>query len=392
MKTAIVHDYLSQRGGAERFVLGLCGLFPDAPVYTSIYAPARTYPEFADIEVRTSSLQGRVNPDQFRRSVLRLPAAFSELDLSEFDQVVISTSGFAHHVRHPRTAVYCHTPPHFLYDSRLYLGSRARAAAVRAPFAWLRRIDRIAAARHGSYVANSVQTSRRIKAVYGRESRVIHPPLTTGHLPDRLLPPRLPRALVIARLLAYKRIDVAIAACRRAGLGLTIVGEGPEEGRLRRLADGDVVFLGRQSDDELRGLFEGHAVVLAPGLEDFGYGPVEANYAGRPVVALRAGGALETVEDGVNGILVDSWDEAAWSDALNAAMARDWSPAALRATTSRFGVDVFGANVTSWLDGIEQPDARAESGWPPLGSWQHSGPRPDLSLRPRAAAAIAPGR
>jgi glycosyltransferase involved in cell wall biosynthesis len=353
MKTAIVHDYLSQRGGAERLVLGLCGLFPGAPVYTSIYAPERTYPEFSDIDVRTSALQRRVSPDQFRRSVLRLPAVFSELDLSEFDQVVISTSGFAHHVRHARTAVYCHTPPHFLYDTRAYLGSRARAAVVRAPFAWLRHVDRAAAARHRSYVANSLQTSRRIRAVYGRESGVIYPPLATGHLPDRLSPPRVPRALVIARLLPYKRIDVAIAACRRVGIGLTIVGEGPEEGRLRRLADGDVVFLGRQSDDELRDLFEGHGVVLAPGLEDFGYGPVEANYAGRPVVARRAGGALETVEDGVNGILVDSWDEAAWSDALSAVLARDWSPAALRATTDRFGLDVFRANVTTWLDGLE---------------------------------------
>jgi glycosyltransferase involved in cell wall biosynthesis len=354
MKTAIVHDYLSQRGGAERLVLGLCALFPDAPLYTSIYAPERTYPAFKDIEVRTSVLQQKGSPDQFRKLALWLPGAFSKLDLSQFDQVVISTSGFAHHVRHDRTAVYCHTPPHFLYDTRAYLGSRARAALVRAPFAWLRHLDRAAAARHRSSTANSVQTSRRIKTVYGRDSTVIYPPLATGHLPDRLSPPpRVPRALVIARLLPYKRIDVAIAACRRAGIGLTIVGEGPEEGRLRRFAaDGDVVFLGRQSDDELRDLFEGHSVVLAPGLEDFGYGPVEANYAGRPVVALRAGGALETVEDGVNGILVDSWDETAWSDALGAVLARAWSPVTLRATTDRFGLDVFRANVTSWLDGI----------------------------------------
>ena len=353
MKTAIVHDYLSQRGGAERLVLGLCALFPDAPLYTSIYAPERTYPEFKDIDVRTSALQDRVSPDQFRRSVLRLPGAFSRLDLSQFDQVVISTSGFAHHVRHERTAVYCHTPPHFLYDTRTYLGSRARAAAVRAPFAWLRHVDRVAAARHRSYAANSAQTSRRIKEVYGRESRVIYPPLATAHLPDRLSPPpRVPRALVIARLLPYKRVDVAIAACRRVGIGLTIVGEGPEEARLRRLADGDVAFLGRQTDDELRGLFEGHGVVLAPGLEDFGYGPVEANYAGRPVVALRAGGALETVDDGVNGVLVESWDEATWSDALSAVLARDWSPAELRATTNRFGPDIFRASVTNWLDGL----------------------------------------
>jgi glycosyltransferase involved in cell wall biosynthesis len=354
VKTAIVHDYLSQRGGAERLVLGLCALFPDAPVYTSIYAPERTYPEFSDIDVRTSALQETVNLDQFRRSVLRLPGAFSQLDLSQYEQVVISTSGFAHHVRHERTAVYCHTPPHFLYDTRAYLGSRARAAVVRAPFAWLRHVDRLAAARHRSYTANSDQTRRRIQEVYGRESGVIYPPLATGHLPERLSPaPRVPRVLVIARLLPYKRVDVAIAACRRVGIGLTIVGEGPEEARLRRLADGDVVFLGRQSDDELRGLFDGHGVILAPGLEDFGYGPVEANYAGRPVVALRAGGALETVQDGVNGVLVDSWDEANWSDALSAVLARDWSPAQLRATTNRFGAAVFRAKVTDWLEGLE---------------------------------------
>ncbi|HLG66648.1 MAG TPA: glycosyltransferase [Acidimicrobiales bacterium] len=350
MRTAIVHDYLSQRGGAERVVLALSRLFPDAPVYTSFYVPEMTYPEFERLDVRTSSLQGSVRPDRFRRAVLRFPAAFEGLDLSGFDQVVVSSSAFAHHVRHPRKLVYCYTPPRFLYDAAAYLGGPLRGAVARPLLAPLRRRDRRAAATAVRYAAISEQTARRVREVYGREAPVIYPPLWTAHLPaEPLPPPACPRALVIARLLPYKRVDVAVRACARAGIGLTVVGEGPEWARLAKLAGEGATFLGRVDDACMHELFASHSVVLAPGIEDFGYGPLEANFAGRPVVAVAAGGALETVQRGVNGELVEGWDVDRWAAAIREVLTRTWSPGALRRTTTRFQAEVFERQLLEWV-------------------------------------------
>ena len=350
MRTAIVHDYLSQRGGAERVVLAMAGLFPDAPIFTSFYSPDLTYPEFAALDVRTSSLQGSIDPEHFRRSLFRLPGVFADLDLSSYDQVLVSSSAFAHRVRHPHSVVYCYTPPHFLYDTRAYLGSRARAYLVSPLLAPMRRRDRAAAARHRSYAAVSEQSARQIHAVYGRVSPVIYPPLSTDHLPAVAeAMPLEPRAMVVARLLPYKRVDIAIEACAVAGVDLTVVGLGPEEARLRHLAPKGVTFLGRVDDRELAQLFRDHSVVLAPGLEDFGYGPVEANYSGRPVVALADGGALETVQDGVNGILVEGWDVGRWAAAVTGALARTWEPERLRATTRRFDAGSFAKRLSDWV-------------------------------------------
>ncbi|HUR18804.1 MAG TPA: glycosyltransferase [Acidimicrobiales bacterium] len=350
MNLAIVHDYLTQRGGAERVVLRLAGLFPDAPVFTSVYAADMTFPEFQQLKVVTSDLQGKIDPARFRLAAPRYPAAFRRFDLSAFDRVIVTTSGFAHHVRHGRALVYCHTPPRFLYDPATYLGSRALAAAAFPGLAWMRARDRRAAAGHESFATSSRVGVERIRAIYGRDARVIHPPLWTGHLPLEVCdPPEDPHALVVARLLPYKRIDVAIQACSIAGIPLTIVGTGPDEARLRRMAGNDARFLGRVPDDAMADVWARHSVVLAPGLEDFGYGPVEANFAGRPVLALRAGGALETVQDGVTGLLVEGENPGLWADALLRVHGRTWAPEALRAWTTRFSGPLFDAGIEAWL-------------------------------------------
>ena len=351
MKYAIVHDYLTQRGGAERVVLALAHVLPDAPIYTSIYSPDDTYPEFKELDVRTSDLQGRIRPEHFRRAVLRLPGAFERLRLSEFQRVLVSSSAFAHHIRHPNSAVYCYTPPHFLYDTRAYLGNATLSTIAQLPLALLRHRDRLAAKRHRTYSTISRQSALRIESAYHLAAPVIYPPLMTSHLPRVLqASPPAPRALVVSRLLPYKRIDVAIKACEIAGVGLTVVGEGPELHSLRHLATGDVNFTGRVNDDDLAQLFASHAVVLAPGIEDFGYGPVEANYAGRPVIAIRAGGALETVEDGVNGVLVSDWSPQSWAMAISEALNKPWSSVHLRETTERFSQTQFEANIAQWLN------------------------------------------
>lgn len=351
MSLALVHDYLSQSGGAERVVLELAAMFPEAPIYTSFYAPDRTFPQFRERDVRTTRLQDRVDPDRFRSAVLRYPSAFRALDLGNFETVVVSSSGFAHHIVHPRSFVYCHTPPRFLYDLGAYRFHPLVQLLSQPALALLRRADRRSAAPHLSYAANSAATVTRIRAAYGRQPFLIHPPLWTGHLPAEPLPlPPAPRALVVSRLLPYKRVDVAIRACALARIPLTIVGEGPEESRLRAEAGaGEVRFLGVVDDEEFPNLFRDHSVVLAPGREDFGYLPVEANYAGRPVLALAAGGALETVTDGITGQLVVGDDHRAWAVALTELHQREWQAEELRRATERFQAPRFRADVGRWL-------------------------------------------
>jgi glycosyltransferase involved in cell wall biosynthesis len=357
VRLALVHDYLTQRGGAERVVVHLAGLFPDAPIYTSLFDPDSTFPEFRACDVRTSSLQGRVDPARFRSAVLRYPRAFAEFDLDEFDAIVVSSSAFAHHVRHRVALVYFHTPPRFLYDPGSYVASPGPAAMLRAGGALLRRRDRAAARRHRSYAANSYASASRVVSAYGVQPRVLYPPLAVDHLPRDVSPlPVQPRALVVSRLLPYKRVDIAIAACRVASVPLTIVGRGPDEERLRRLAEGtDVRFLGRVDDDALADLFAAHSVVLAPGCEDFGFAPLEANHAGRPVVAQGAGGALETVVPGVTGALVGGTDVASWVAALLDVVHREWDPFGLRASAARFSSETFDRAVLAWLDDVFSP-------------------------------------
>lgn len=350
MRIAIAHDYLTQPGGGERVALKLAQLFPRAPIYTSLYDPDGTFPEFRGLDVRASHLQGKVDPDDFRRSVLRYPGAFRAFDLSDYDLVVCCSAAFSHHVRHPAAYVYCNTPPRFLYDPATYVGDRL-APLLAAALSPLRIQDRRAARACAGYVGNSRNVSERIWRRYGIVAPVIHPPLITDHLPSVLTPlPAEPRALLVCRLLPYKRADLAVEAAVLAGVPLTVVGDGPERERLERLgAGGDVTFLGRVDDDTLRALWSEHSVALMPGVEDFGYAPVESNYCGRPVVAREGGGALETVVPGITGERVPSDDPKEWASVLTDVIARPWDPQALRATTAKYEAAAFDQQVLAWL-------------------------------------------
>lgn len=337
-------------GGAERLVLALAEALPGAPLYTSVYSAAGTFAGFADLDVRVAPLGRLVRSGAFRWYAPIYPVLFRSLDLSEYDTVVVSSSAFAHHVRHPRSFVYCHTPPRFLYQPGSYAGSAALAAAIGVVSAPLGVVDRGAARRARSYVANSEATRRRVAETYGIDAAVIHPPVSNGHLPDVPLPlPATPRALVVARLLPYKRVDVALMACAEAGIPVTVVGDGPERQRLERIAGPGAELLGRVDDADLAGLYAEASVVLAPGVEDFGFAPVEAHWAGRPVVAVAAGGALETVRDGVDGLLVEDHDIRRWARALLAVHERDWDPVVLRDAAAPFSFEEFARRIRAWI-------------------------------------------
>jgi glycosyltransferase involved in cell wall biosynthesis len=338
---AIVHDYLNQCGGAERVALELARTWPGATIYTSLYRPDSTFPDFAGHRVRVSPLD-RVPVDTGFRALAPLyPLAFRGLGVLGEEVVISSSSGWAHGVRTaPGTlhVVYCHTPARWLYRSQEHL-RRSLGPTLLAPLRWpLRRWDQAAARRADLYIANSAQVQARVRAVYGREAKVVYPPVDV----DRFVPrERGERLLVISRLLPYKRVDLVVRAASRAGLGLDVVGVGPCLERLRALAGPTVKFHGRVDDATLGALLEGCRALCVAAAEDFGMAAVEAGAAGKPVVAFAGGGALETVTDGVNGILFAELTEQALLDAIVRADALEASPEELAAHARRFSARVF---------------------------------------------------
>lgn len=368
MRVAIVHDFLNQRGGAERVAAALTRIFPGAPVYTSFYDPEATFDDFRSVDVRTTFLQKLPHTEAAFRALLPLyPMAFRSIGLEGYDLVVSSSTHWGHHVRPQRAlhVVYCHNPPRWLYQTDEYLGAGGPAPGwarpVLAPaLAVLKRLDLQAASRPDLYIANSKLVAGRIAALYGREAPVVNPPVDV----DRFLGLAARKGgeksyhLVVGRLLPYKRIDLAIEACASIGRPLVIVGEGPARAELERLAGAraDVRFAGKVSDQELLDLYEGAISLIQCGLEDFGIAPLEANAAGIPVVALRNGGALETVIHGVTGILFPKQKGGDVQQALLQVESRAWDADALRRHAASFDETSF---ERALLRVIEQAAGRA---------------------------------
>jgi glycosyltransferase involved in cell wall biosynthesis len=338
---AIVHDYLNQCGGAERVALELARTWPGSPVYTSLYRRASTFGEFAEIDVRASVLDRAPVDRGFRALAPLYPLAFRSFGTLEEAVVISSSSGWAHGVRprpHALHVVYCHTPARWLYRGEEHLG-RAFGPALLAPLTSpLRRWDCAAAQRASMYVANCEHVRRRILSVYGRDAAVIHPPVDVARFTPR---PRGERLLVVSRLLPYKRVDLIVQAATRAGLGLDVVGTGPCLGDLREIAGSTVTFHGKVDDHALRELFEQCRALCVAATEDFGIAPVEANAAGKPVVAYSEGGVLETQEDGHSAAFFDELTEEALLDAIGRADELDTPPADLAAVAGRFSAAVF---------------------------------------------------
>jgi glycosyltransferase involved in cell wall biosynthesis len=321
-RVALVHDFLLDLRGAERVFLAMCDLWPDADIYTAVYDADGTEGRFEGRRVHTSFLQ-RLRPTArtFRALLPLYPAAIESFDMSEYDLVVSSSSAWAHAVICDVDTVhvcYCYNPFRYAWNDRdRTLAQRSdpvTRAALRHLFRRWRQWDWIAAQRVDRYLAISPTTQRRIQSYWGRESTVVYPPVDT----HRFAPVESPGSsyLVLSELMRHKRIDVAVEAFNQLRLPLTIAGDGPDARRLRRMAGPNIRFLGRVSDEEAAHLFATCRALVMPSVEEFGIVPVEAQAAGRPVLAAQAGGACETVVDGVTGRF---WSGGA--DALAAAVA-----------------------------------------------------------------------
>ena len=339
---ALVHDYLNQRGGAERVVLAMTDIWPDAPIYTSLYRPESTFTEFRRRHVRTSWLQKLPVDASFRALLPLYPAAMRDLGPVDADVVISSSSGWAHAVRTAPGSthiVYCHSPARWLYRGQEYFQRRSPHELALSP---LRRWDRRAAHRPDRYIANAHNVADRIRSVYGLDAAVVHPPVDT----DRFTPrPRGDRLLVVSRLLGYKRIDLVVQAAREMGIGLDVVGAGPELERLRALAGPHTTFHGEVDDDAVVELMEQCYAFCFPGHEDFGIAPVEANAAGKPVVAFAAGGALESMRAGVTASFFRRQSVDSLVEAIRNIEFMDASPETIADHAERFSRDAFGRNL-----------------------------------------------
>jgi glycosyltransferase involved in cell wall biosynthesis len=305
-RIALVHDFLLDVRGAERVFMAMCDLWPEADVYTAVYDEVGTEGRFAHREVRTSFLQ-RLRPraGTFRALLPLYPAAIESFDLSGYDLVISSSSAWAHAVICDEQTVhisYCHNPFRYAWNDRDSTLAQRREpfsrAALRALFRRWRQWDWIAAQRVDGYLANSRTTQARIKAYFGRESRVVYPPVETHRFAPREVAEYY---VVLSELVPHKRIDRAVRAFNRLRRPLVIVGDGPDARRLRRMAGPTISFAGRMSDVQVAELLAGCRALVLPAVEEFGIASVEAQAAGRPVIAVRGGGALETVEEGVTG-------------------------------------------------------------------------------------------
>ncbi len=311
-RVALIHDWLVAHRGGEQVLLELARAFPSAPIYTLVYDPTHVHAELTSRDIRVSLIQSLPGaPKHFRRYLPLFPKAIEAFDLSKFD-VVLSTSHCVAKgaVTQGTHIAYIHTPMRYLWDQLpTYIPPWAdnplTVKAVTLAVTPLRRWDVMSATRPTELVANSNYVAERIARVWQRPSRVVHPPVTTDFFrqaPDR----KREGYLVVSALVPYKRVDVAVAAAAKEGLPLTVIGTGPELARLERIARGKVRFLPNASAKALREAYASAKALLFCGVEDFGIVPVEAQASGCPVIALAKGGALETVVDGVTGVLFDS--------------------------------------------------------------------------------------
>jgi glycosyltransferase involved in cell wall biosynthesis len=329
--------------------------WPAAPIYTLLYDPGAVAEGFAGRDVTTSYLQ-RLGARQgsFRYLLPLFPRAAERLPVGDFDAIVSSSSAFAQGVRPGPDALhvcYCHSPFRYVW----FEGERAMSETpaplrplMRRVLARIRRWDLEASRRVTHYVANSAITRDRIAEIYGRDSEIIHPPVSV----ERFAPGEPEDfVLFVGQIVRHKRVDTAIEAALAAGRPIKVVGDGPELPRLRATyEDRDVDLLGPVSDAELASLYSRCAALIVPNVEEFGIAAVEAQAAGRPVVAVNRGGVRETVVDGRTGILVDGEDAAALAEPLRDADLTAFDPTAIRANAERFSATAFRRNLKATVE------------------------------------------
>ncbi|HTY08267.1 MAG TPA: glycosyltransferase [Candidatus Edwardsbacteria bacterium] len=356
MRTAIIHDYLNQYGGAERVLECLHQLYPGAPVYTIIYDPARMPQRFRSWEIRPSWVNRLPGVRRHYEKMIPLfPYAIESLDLSDYDLVISLSSAWAKGVlTTPQTlhVCVCTSPMRFAWDEyhqRLRHSNPLLRPALAAALHRIRIWDVASSARPDHYVAISDVVARRIGTYWRRPATVIRPGIDTGFFTPGTAATG-GYYLAASRLKPYKRVDLAVRAFTALGLPLVVAGDGPERSALERIAGPSVTFLGRVSDERLRELYRCCRAFIFPTNEDFGLTPLEAQACGRPVIAYGRGGALETVVEGRTGLFFGEQTADALARAVQAFEAMTFDPAQIRRHAESFDQSLFAQRLKTFIE------------------------------------------
>ncbi len=358
MKIAVVHDSFAQLGGAEKVAEELYCMFPDASLFSAVALQECMPPRLRDVPVRTSWMQYLPRIKKYFRLYFPLyPLAMESLSLREYDLVISSCCAYAKGVQTRPDAIhicYCHTPTRWIWNyedySRRESFGRVQRAVLPSMIRGLKLWDEGASRQPDHFIANSRAVADRIRRVYQRSAEVIHPPIDIGRF--RISGAQDDYYIVLSRLVPYKRIDLAVRACTQRGKKLLVIGDGPDRRSLEAIAGPTVTFLGRASDEQVEYYAARCRALLFPGEEDFGMAPVEVAAAGRPTIAFRAGGAIETIVENTTGLFFNDQTAESLGDAIEAFERRQWSPGLLRKHAKSFSVSVFHDRMFTFLKRI----------------------------------------
>ncbi|MGU8379398.1 glycosyltransferase [Clostridium perfringens] len=358
MKVALVHDWLPFMGGAERVLTNFLEIYPDAPIYTTICNLDNLDGILKNADIRTSYLQkGKKKIKNHRRLFPFMPTAIESFNLNEYDIVLSSSSSVAKAViTKPDTIhiCYCHSPMRYGWEfSHEYAGKMVGRKGLKSKvlsyfLTGIRIWDNVSSDRVDYFIANSENVAKRIWKHYRRESVVIHPPVRCGLFNISDIDEEY--FLIVSRLQEYKRIDLAVEAFNKLGLPLVIIGDGPERDRLEKLANDNIKFLGRESDEVIKEYYSKCRAFIFPGEEDFGITPLEAQASGRPVIAYGKGGALETVIDGKTGLFFENQSVSNLVECIKRFETMTWDKNLIRNHAKGFDENIFKDKILNFIN------------------------------------------
>ena len=360
MRIALIHDYLNQYGGAERVLEAFAEIYPSAPIYTLLHNPRQLRGAFSGKKIQTSFLQKiPLAKSRHRIFPLLMPMAIEKFNLSNYDVVLSDSASFAKGViTKPETLhiCYCHTPPRYAWDdSHKYIKEFTMSSLVKffVPFFmnYIRLWDREASFRVDKFICNSKFVARRIKKYYKRQAEVIYPPVDTKKFtPHFLKGERLEYFLMVGRLLAYKRFGIAIEAFNKLKIPLKIIGNGPERKKLEKIAQKNIEFLGEVSEKELNRYYQNCQALIFPQEEDFGIVALEAMACGRPVIAYRGGGALESIKEEETGIFFDEQTPRDLIKTVKNFQPKKFNPQKIRNHALKFDKEKFKSKIKRFIE------------------------------------------
>lgn len=358
MKIALVHDWLPFIGGAERVLSNFIEIYPKAPIYTSICNKSKMEDPINKAKIITSHLQkGEKEIKNHRKLFPFMMTAMERFNLNDYDIVLSSSSSVAKGIiTNPNTmhVCYCHSPMRYAWEfSYEYAGKMAGKGGLKQKLlnyflTFVRVWDNSSADRVDYFIANSENVARRIWKHYRRESVVIHPPVRCKLFEVSDI--NEDYFLIVSRLQEYKRIDIAVKAFNELGLPLIIIGDGPDRQKLEKIAQENITFLGRQSDEVIKEHYSKCKAFIFPGEEDFGITPLEAMASGRPVIAYKKGGALETVIEGKTGMFFDNQTVESLKDTLLKFNADKFDKNEIRKHAESFDEEIFKKKIKSFMD------------------------------------------